>query len=288
MSIFQAVILGLVQGIAEFLPVSSSGHLAVIQHIFKLKEIPTLFDIILHLPSLLAVCIFFRKKIIRLFAVLFRWILRKETPADNRIIEDDFLSGTEERGRKTIIAVIVTTFVTGVIGIFISRLIPELPVQAVCAGFLLTALLLLGSAFLARRKPSEKDSGAAAKKDGLSVKQAALIGLMQGVGTLPGVSRSGSTIAGALAGGVDRSAAGEYSFIVSIPTILAAFILELKDLDKIAAADVGVIQIAVACLVCFVAAYASLIWLMRLIKKGRLEWFAAYLVPLGILGLIFF
>lgn len=288
MTLFQSIILGLVQGVAEFLPISSSGHLLLVQRLFGLEEIPPLFDVILHLPSLLAVCIFFRRKIIRLFAVLFRWICRK--PADNGFQdqEADTLCGSDALGKKTIIAVIVTTFITGAIGVFTSKLLDDLPIKAVFCGFLFTAILLITSGILQKRADNKKASQAqdAAAAKGLSIAQAALIGLMQGIGTLPGVSRSGSTISGALFCGVDRKAAGEYSFIVSIPAILGAFVLEARHIGQMS--SVGTASLIAACLVCFAAAYASLALLMKLLKKGRLEWFAAYLIPLGIAGLIFF
>lgn len=297
MNIFHALILGVVQGIAEFLPISSSGHLAVLQHIFGLQEVPPLFDVILHIPSLLAVIIFFRKKIARLFAILFRWILRKpasensENSAEKNPSEEtafDLLTGTEELGRRTILAVIATTVVTGAIGVFTSKALPEFPIKAVCVGFLFTAALLIASGIFSRRKPSaEKNSeGEKNSAQGISILHALVIGAAQGVGTLPGVSRSGSTISGALFCGVPGAQAAEYSFIVSIPAILAAFVLELRDVSKMSA--VGALPLALSCVACFAAAYASLSWLMRIIKKGRLEWFACYLIPLGILGLIFF
>lgn len=292
MTLFQSIILGLVQGVAEFLPISSSGHLLLAQRLLGLNDIPLLFDVILHLPSLLAVCIFFRKKIARLFAVLFRWICRKDSSAECAVKSGDgldlqaqeaadTLAGSDALGRKTIIAVIVTTFVTGVIGILTSKFLDDIPTKAIFCGFLFTAALLIASGFL--RRASEKRNKDNASK-GLSFAQAAFIGLMQGVGTLPGVSRSGSTISGGLLCGVDRTAAGEYSFIVSIPAILAAFVLEVRHVEQMS--GVSAINLAVACAVCFVAAYASLALLMRLVKKGRLEWFSAYLIPLGIVGLI--
>lgn len=299
MNIFHALVLGAVQGIAEFLPISSSGHLAVLQHVFGLQEVPPLFDVILHIPSLLAVILFFRKKIARLFAILFRWIFGKSASEENEnsnlsaeispeSAAFDLLAGTEQLGRRTILAVIATTLVTGVIGIFTSKLLPELPIQAVCVGFLFTAALLIVSGIFSKRTISAEKKSAIEKKSaqGISIFQALVIGAAQGVGTLPGVSRSGSTISGAFFCGVPRAQAAEYSFIVSIPAILAAFALELRDVSKMSA--VGALPLAVSCVTCFVAAYASLSWLMSIIKKGRLEWFACYLIPLGILGLIFF
>ena len=297
MNIFHALVLGAVQGIAEFLPISSSGHLAVLQHIFGLQEVPPLFDVILHIPSLLAVIIFFRKKIARLFAILFRWIFRKPAPeqyenSSSKTLTEasafDLLAGSEKLGRRTILAVIATTAVTGAIGIFTSKLLPDFPIQAVCVGFLFTAVLLIASGIFSKRKFSAEKNSAIEKKSaqGISIFQSLVIGAAQGVGTLPGVSRSGSTISGAFFCGVPCSQAAEYSFIVSIPAIFAAFVLELRDVSKMSA--VGVLPLAISCVACFVAAYASLSWLMKIIKKGRLEWFACYLIPLGILGLIFF
>lgn len=297
MNIFHALILGVVQGIAEFLPISSSGHLAVLQHIFGLQEVPPLFDVILHIPSLLAVIIFFRKKIARLFAILFRWIFKKPAPEKNENLVTkspseetafDLLTGTEDLGRRTILAVVATTVVTGAIGVFTSKVLPEFPIKAVCVGFLFTAALLIVSGIFSKRKSfAEKNpEGGRNSAQGISILNALVIGAAQGIGTLPGVSRSGSTISGALFCGVPGAQAAEYSFIVSIPAILAAFVLELRDVSKMSA--VGALPLALSCVACFAAAYASLSWLMRIIKKGRLEWFACYLIPLGILGLIFF
>ena len=116
--------------------------------------------------------------------------------------------------------------------------------------------------------------------------QSLIIGFAQGVGTLPGVSRSGSTIAGSLFCGVDRAEAGEFSFIVSIPAILGAFILEAKDLGQVAS-SIGAEPVIAGCAAAFASGYIALTWLMKIIRKGKLEWFACYLIPVGILGMIF-
>lgn len=275
MTIFQSIILGVLQGIAEFLPISSSGHLNVAQELFGLSEVPLLFDVMLHLATLAAVILYFRKKIARLFVILFR----KKVEID----ELDLLTGTDELGRKTILAVIVATIVTGAIGVVTSKLIPELPIKVTCVGFLFTACLLIFSSIWAKKH----DSNNLEEARGISILQALFIGFMQGVGTLPGVSRSGSTIAGAQLAGVNRAAAGEFSFIVSIPAILGAFVLEAKDLGEVGS-QIGALPVFCGCLAAFAWGYLSLSILMKLIRKGKLEWFACYLIPLGILGLIFF
>lgn len=289
MTVFQSIILGLIQGIAEFLPISSSGHLQVVQKLFKLDEVPLLYDIILHVATLLAVCIFFRKKIANLFCVLYRWIFKKAEP--NSIDETDFISGTDERGRKAIIAVLISTLVTGVIGIFTKKLIDndQISIKITCAGFIVTALLLIFSSLLekfsAKTMTQKKELQ---QQKGISALQAVIIGIMQGFGTLPGISRSGSTIAGAQLSGVKRETAGEFSFIISIPAILGAFVLELKDfLETKTEQTLNIVAVIAGSLSAFVFGYLALAFLMKIIKKGKLEFFACYLIPLGILGIIF-
>ena len=286
MTIIQSILLGFLQGVAEFLPISSSGHLQLAQSLFGLEEVPLLFDVFLHLATLFAVCIYFWPRIWSLLKCFGRWIARKERPAES-IDSTDLLCGTDEAGRKTIIAVIIATVITGAIGLVTSKLIPDMPNKVICGGFIVTSALLITSALLEKKQNAKKaDLEAQPVPAGVSVKQSLLIGFMQGFGTLPGISRSGSTIAGALFSGVDRAAAGEFSFIVSIPAILGAFILELKDLGDVSS-SIGAGAVIAGCVTAAVTGYLSLLLLMKLIRKGKLQWFAAYLIPFGILGMIF-
>ncbi len=279
MTVFQGIILGVLQGVAEFLPISSSGHLAVAQKLFDLEEVPLLFDIMLHLATLCAVTIYFRRKIWILLKVFFRWIIRKpRIETDN---EKDILTGTEERSRKTIVAIILTSAVTAVLGIGVSKLLPALSIKATCAGFIVTAALLILSSFFEKRAAAKSLSA-----DSLSPLQALFIGIMQGIGTLPGISRSGSTIAGAQIAGVNRKVAGEYSFIVSIPAILGAFLLELKDFGEVST-TIGAAPLITGVFAAFAWGYIALSLLMRMLKSGKLAYFAYYLIPAGILGIIF-
>lgn len=276
MTAFQSIILGILQGVAEFLPISSSGHLAVAQKLFGLEEVPLLFDVFLHLATLLAVCIFFRKKIFSLLCTFVRVIFPKKNPD-----EEEFVVQHQER--RYIVAVISATVITGAIGIFTSKVVPEVSVRIVCAGFIVTAFLLIASSIVERKSKSiESDEEKAP-----SFLQSLIIGFAQGIGTLPGISRSGSTISASLFCGVNRNVAGEFSFIVSIPAILGAFLLELKDLGKVTG-SVGTVPLIAGCAAAFVSGYLALAFLMKIIKKGRLQWFAAYLIPLGIFGICYF
>lgn len=271
MSLIQAILLGLLQGVAEFLPISSSGHLRIAQSLFGLSGVPLLFDVALHMATLLAVIIYFRKKICSLivsFAHLF--VGKKRT-------------SPESADLRYIIAIILSTLVTGVLGVLVSAFIGGISVKIIAALFIVTALLLISSSFVEKRRAS---SGAVPSQSSPTWIQALIIGFAQGVGTLPGISRSGATISASLYCGIPRDVAGEYSFIVSIPAILGAFVLEVKDLGAVSH-TLGAASVAAGCLAAFASGYLSLALLMRIIKRGRLEYFACYLIPAGILGIIF-
>ena len=285
MTVFQGILLGILQGIAEFLPISSSGHLAVAQNLFKLDDVPLLFDVFLHLATLFAVCLYFWRKIARLFCVLGRWIVRRAQP-ESSLHPEDLLAGSDKAGRRTIIAVIVATFITAAIGILTSKKMPDLSIKSTCAGFLVTAVLLIVSNLKRKQNEAKAQKEGTAPAEGISLFQSVVIGIMQGFGTLPGISRSGSTIAGALYSGVNAKTAGDFSFIISIPAILGAFILELKDLGEVSS-SIGAAPVIAGCAAAFAVGYISLTFLMKIIRKGKLHWFAAYLIPLGILGMMF-
>lgn len=270
MTILQAILLGILQGIAEFLPISSSGHLKVVQTLFHLDEVPLLFDVMLHIATLLAVILVFRKKIWTLLCTAGRFITRKSLDTDRTNL-------------SIILAIILGTIVTGMMGIVIGKILPDLPIQFIFAGFLITAALLWVSSWLSRKNANKTNLD---EVKPISVKKGLLVGFAQGIGVFPGISRSGITISTALASGIDRTTAGEFSFLLSIPAILGAFVLEAKDLDKLTS-TIEILPLILGCLSAFIAGYFSLVFLMKLIKKGRLEYFAFYLIPLAILGFIF-
>lgn len=292
MTVFQGILLGILQGVAEFLPISSSGHLAVAQSLFGLGEIPLLFDVFLHLATLAAVCLYFWRKIWELLKTLGRWICRSPKIKEGTSEYNAELAQNDLYNRKMITAIILSTIVTGILGVISSKLIPNLSIKVTCCGFLITSLFLILSSYTEKKnslKIKNSDNKIEQKSmptPGISKLQAIIIGFMQGVGTLPGISRSGSTIAGALFCGVDRTLAGEFSFIISIPAILGAFILEVKDLGKVSSV-IGAVPVIAGCSAAFAMGYISLTFLMKIIKKGKLQYFAFYLIPLAILGLIF-
>ena len=259
MTIIQAILLGAVQGVAEFLPISSSGHLAVAEYFLGHTDVPIIFDILLHIATLGAVCIVFYKQIWRLLTVLGRFIIRKNTVEDSADL-------------KLIGALLISTVVTGLIGIVLKDAVQAKNILFIAVCFIITGIVLLLSAKLHPKKDVSVPS----------VLQAVIIGAAQGIGVLPGISRSGSTIAAALLTGVDREKAGEYSFLLSIPAILAAFIFELKSADTISG-SIGIATLIAGMLTAFIVGFFSLTFLLKLIKRGKLGLFACYLIPAGII-----
>ncbi len=262
MSYFQAILLGALQGVTEFLPVSSSGHLAVIQSFMNLQDVPVLFDILLHISTLFVVFIVFRKRITGIIISLFK-------RADKT--EDD------KANIKLFLMILVSTLFTGVIGLILNGFGVENYLFIIYIFFILTGLLLIGTKFW----------GGKIDYNTIGVKQGIITGISQGLGVLPGISRSGITISAALLSGMDREKAGEYSFLISIPAILGAFLLELKDASGLLNM-VNPIIIATGMLSAFAVGLISLNLLLKLIKKGNLYLFSIYLIPLGIAGLVFF
>ncbi len=258
MNIFQAVFLGAIQGLAEFLPISSSGHLALAAYFFGQQDVPLLFDILLHLATLGAVVIVFRKRIGELFCVLGRFIVRK--PGDGDGVD-----------QKIILSLLVATVMTAIIGFSIKDFAKNFTPFYVSCCLVITGIIL----FFSSRYEAKKTIAAPGLVQGL------LIGAAQGIGVFPGISRSGITISASLLSGVDRKASGEFSFLLSIPAILAAFILELKDADALSG-SVSAIPLIAGMVSAFVVGYFSLKFLLGLINRGKLGWFAFYLVPVGI------
>jgi undecaprenyl-diphosphatase len=263
MNHLQAFLFGLLQGVTEFLPVSSSGHLAVMKVLFGLREVPVLFDVLLHIATLIVVCFVFRTKIGELTGGLIRFVMRKSRPEDKPLL------------RLTAV-LLVATVCTGILGLLIKDLGVEGHPKAVSALFIVTGTLL----FLSRRAGGAKGYGDLGLKEGL------LTGLAQGIGVLPGISRSGITISAALFAGMGRKEAGEYSFLLFIPAAVGAFLLSLKDaakLREIVPLDV----LSLGFVTSMAVGFLSLTLLLKLVRQGKLAWFALYLIPLGVWGLIF-
>lgn len=268
MDIFKSIILGALQGIAEFLPVSSSGHLLVTRNLLGLGEIPVLFDVLMHIPTLVVVLLVFRKKIKQLLISIFRII--------RCIIKKEKLNKNDKEEGNLILIIFIATIFTAIIGFAFDRmenLFSEMP-KIVGALFIITGVMLIFSQFF----KGQKDYSKIKLKDGI------ITGIAQGIGALPGISRSGITITASLFCGLKRENAGEYSFLISIPAILGAFIIKIKDAPKL---NIQMHILFIGLIVSFIIGFLSLLLLLQIIKKGRLYLFSIYLIPAGILTLLF-
>lgn len=265
MTIIEAVILGIVQGLTEFLPVSSSGHLALAQRFLKIEEANLFFDVLLHLGSLLATLWFFRGDI----AALIRSLLGRGGA------DEKWMAGGG--AWKYAAVIVVGSIPAGIVGVGFEDNIAALfkAPQFVCYSLIFTGALLLVAGL---KRPGDKF---VASSWSLPI----LIGVAQAVAVTPGISRSGSTIAAALLLGVAREDATRFSFLLSIPAILGAFALGAKDVTS-----AQVSSIAVPALFGMVAAFLSglvaLAVIVRVVKGRGLALFTPYLWVVAVASLI--
>jgi len=252
MDLLQAIILALVQGLTEWLPISSSGHLVVAQRLMGLS-VPVGFDVFLHLGTLVAVIVFFWRDIVN--------ILRSLLTLDTR--DSNF---------KLLVYIIIGTIPTAVIGLLFLQFFESLfsSGRAVGVGFLITGALLLSS----KLRKGEKNLGWLSSL---------IMGIFQGIAIAPGISRSGSTISAGLFSGINKDEVFRYSFLLSIPAILGATILEYKGL---ALSDLGLYAI-IGVVVAAVSGYVAIKIVRKVLLSERFYLFAIYCFLAGLLVLLF-
>jgi len=244
MSIIEAIISGIVQGVTEFLPVSSSGHLVILHRLIGLKEPQVVFDIFLHVGTLIAIFIVFWRDIVDIFTT-------------KRMLAFFILLGTLAT------ALFVSLFGERIEGFFIN-------VRFVGAMLIVTGVWLIFGNFI--RFGS----------DGLSGFKAVLIGLAQGIATIPGISRSGATISTALFLGVDIKTAARYSFLLAIPAIVGAFFFKIKDALSIGINATYFIGLITSCII----GVLSLKLLLRLLYGNKFHVFGFYCILAGLITLL--
>ncbi|MCA9753939.1 MAG: undecaprenyl-diphosphate phosphatase [Gemmatimonadetes bacterium] len=256
-----AALLGLIQGLTEFLPVSSSGHLALAQDLLGVPGGGIAFAVLLHAGTLLAIFLVFREGVWRLIRGGFSLLGSLFRPS--RWSEDAHLAA----------AVVIATIPGALVGLFL-----ESRIEAAFESTRVVALLLFVTAILlfsTRRARGERP---------VTLRDAAIIGVAQACAILPGISRSGATIATALLLGIARPRAAEFSFLAAIPLILGSVVLELPDLIR-SGQDGGVASLVVGFVVSALVGWAALTWLVKLVRQGALHWFAGYCVAVGALAL---
>ena len=267
-----SVVLGLVQGVAEFLPISSSGHLTLFQHFFGLQEPDNLFNVLLHFATLLAVCVYYFRDVVEMIEEFFRAVaaLCSRKRQGKEIPE----------ARRMVLLVIV-----GTLPLFAVLLIKDY-VEALGASpvFVSCALLVTGCILFL----SDRMAGGRKTARNATIKDVLLVGVAQGLATIPGLSRSGCTISTGMAMGFDRKFAVRYSFLMSLPAVLGATILEVKDVLELEGglATELLPKYLVGMVVAGVVGYFAIRLVNLLAAKGKFGAFAYYCWAAGIAALI--
>lgn len=280
MSLLEAILMGIIQGVTEFLPVSSSGHLALFKIFFDVKDVGLLFDVILHLGTLIAIFAVYYKDIWKMiregFAIIadasrnigifFSNLANKKKGGYHHVVCNGY--------RKFVMLVIVSTIPTGIIGVLDASLVEMaskiLIVPGVC--LIITSMLLL---------LADHSKGGDKMPKQVTYSNAFIIGIAQGIATMPGLSRSGTTIAACLLSGFNRKFAVKYSFIMSIPAVLGSLVFELSDLASVSFTSTEILYYLVGMAVAAVVGYICIKVMLYIVRQKRFTGFAIYCFLVG-------
>jgi undecaprenyl-diphosphatase len=264
LNLFESLILGLVQGLTEFLPVSSSGHLVISEGLFGIRSDDIVFEVLVHFGTLVAVLLYFRKRLYNIIKAIIVAAFDKSA----RYLSPDL---------KMALFLIVGTIPAVIIGLlFKSQIVEAFNAPRWAAGMLLiTALILFSTRWTVDSSKNLNSLGALA------------IGIAQALAIMPGISRSGSTISMGMWLGMNKSEAAEFAFLLSVPAIAGATVLEIPEMFN-ASGNAGLLPIYLAgTAVSAVVGYLSIAFLLSVIKRGKFFYFGLYCAVIGLLGIIF-
>lgn len=268
MTVLQSIILGIVQGLTEFLPISSSGHLVLVPHLFGWEldsDFVFIFDVLVQMGTLVAVIIFYRKRLWKIASAFFCGLKAGQPFADQDSRLGWYLI------LATLPGILIALIINGVVETAFNS-----PLMVAGFLFLTAGLLVLG----------EQTGQQTRRMEQIKTVDALWIGLSQALSILPGVSRSGATITGGLLRGLDRKDAADLSFLMSIPIMVGAGVYSLADLAQTPALFTYLPQLASGFIAAGVVGYLSIAWLLSFLKKQSLKWFALYCALMGSLVLI--
>ncbi len=268
MDILKSIVMGIVQGVAEFLPISSSGHLVLVDHYLKNMGKATLwFDILLHIATLFVVITFFFNEFIMLLKGMTK-----------------FYKFFDDSESKLFWLVVIATIFTVIVALLVEPIVSDIVesnYKLVGVTLIINAFILLIPYLIFNKSPKDLNN--------ISILDSAIIGIFQGIGVIPGISRSGITISTSLLMGLDRTTAGIFSFLIFIPTTIGAFVYETYKSIR-AEAHINLefqLSYIIGFAVAFAVGYLSLGLLMKFLKEGKLYIFSIYSFIVGLLVLIF-
>ena len=271
MTFLQAIILGIFQGISEFLPISSSGHLVVLQNIFGIKEGNLFFTEMLHFGTLISIFIVFFNDIIKIITEFFKMI--------GQSIKNKKFKITNIY-QQLAIFIIVGSIPTAFIGLLFQDTFEKLysSLFSISIAFMITGFILW---------IVDKRSRGSKKVKDMTYGDALIIGTFQGIAIIPGISRSGSTIAGGLFRGLNRNLATEFSFLLALPATFGAALLGIKDAIETSSEVYFSLPLVTGVLISAITGIISLRLLIKLLQSKKLHYFSYYLWALGIILLIY-
>ncbi len=269
MSVLEAFFLGLVQGLTEFLPISSSGHLVLAQEWLGVHVDDITFEVFVHFGTLLAVLIFFKRDVLNMVSAVLGWI--KNIPSSGAY----FKANPEFR---MAVFIMIGSVPAAIAGLFFADLYEKayaLPFLVSCM-LVVTGVILLGTQW------------ASTKHNSVKSKDAIMMGIAQALAIMPGISRSGSTIGVGMFMGLEKYEAARFSFLLSLPAIMGATLMKIAGLLENPLAFDQVLPIFIGTVTAFASGYLAIRFLLDLIRRGKFSYFAYYCFAVGILGIILF
>lgn len=271
MTLIQAIILGIFQGISEFLPISSSGHLVILQHFFGIKEGNLFFTEMLHFGTLISIVIVYFNDIIKIIVEFFKMLGSGIKNKKFKIVNDY---------QKLALLIIIGSIPTAIIGFLFEDFFKKLyssSILPIGVAFLITGLLL----WIANKKPHENK-----KVSNMTILDSLTIGIFQGIAIIPGISRSGSTIVAGLLRGLDRSLATEFSFLLALPATFGAGLFGITDVIKTGSTAVIDGPLIIGILLSTIVGVFAIKFLIKMLKKDKLHYFSYYLWIIGFITII--
>ncbi len=265
LELLKYILLGLIQGIAEILPISSSAHLIIVQELMGISDDSLTFEVLLHLASLIAILTFLWKKLWQLIKGFYYFVFKK-----NKEYQKDF---------KYIILLIISTIPAVIFALLFKDFVNSLSSKLWVVGGL---LIMNGCMLLILTKIT-----GFRKKEELNYKDALIIGCFQCLGILPGISRSGSCLSGAFTRKIDKETAADYAFLLFIPAVLGATVLELSNFSELSMESTNLIYYIVSFIIAMITTYFSFHLLLAIIKKRKLNWFGYYCLAIGISVIVY-